>query len=111
MCRRECVRRRRGEASLRYGHHDERRQRLAPFGFALRGEAPVRRRARRRRRTRLDREALAPLQTAAADDAAAIVAAHALQEAMDAESATALWLPGSLHRNTLLRATLNLAPA
>lgn len=56
-------------------------------------------------------QTLATLETTAADNTSTVMTAHALQEAVYAKTSTALGLPGSLHGNTLRRATLNLAPA
>ena len=47
-----------------------------------------------------DGEALAPLLTAQAEDASPVCAAHPLHETVDAGTAAALGLPGSLHKNT-----------
>gem|GEM_PF-6284919 len=60
---------------------------------------------------RLNGQALASLEATTAYDTSTILATHALEEAVYAETSTALGLPGSLHGDTLLRATLELAPA
>lgn len=61
-------------------------------------EGSARQRAGRGHRS--DREALPPLLTTKAQYASPVCAAHPLHEAVDAGTAAALGLPGSLHKNT-----------